>query len=76
MAAFDRHARRFDEMEVAMRNATAQKMNRPDLLMSAAELPINRGRDLPEAKELLRRYVSSSGKVEDASVFKGHCLLG
>ena len=41
-----------------------------------AEILINTGRDLPEATELLRRYVSSCGTVEDAPVFKAHYLLG
>jgi tetratricopeptide (TPR) repeat protein len=76
LAGFYRHAGRYDEMEVAMRHATALKMNRPDLLMSAAEILINTGRDLSEAAELLRRYVSSSGTVEEAPVFKAHYLLG
>lgn len=70
LAGFYRHAGRYDEMEDAMRHATAPKMDRPDLLMSAAEMLINTGRDLPEAAELLRRYVSSSGTVEDAPFSK------
>jgi hypothetical protein len=42
-------------MENAIRNATAPKMNRADVLMGAAELLINAKRDYPEATQLLRR---------------------
>jgi tetratricopeptide (TPR) repeat protein len=76
LAGFYRRAKRFDEMEDAIRRATETKMNRPDLLMSAAEMLIGTDRDLAEAAGLLRRYVSSSATVEDAPVFKAHYLLG
>jgi tetratricopeptide (TPR) repeat protein len=76
LARFYRHAGRLDEMEDAIQRATALEMNRPDLLVGAAELLIDTGRNLPQAIQLLRRYVSSSGTVEDAPVFKAHYLLG
>jgi cytochrome c-type biogenesis protein CcmH/NrfG len=76
LARFYRHAGRFDEMEDAMRHATAPEMNRPDLLMGAAEMLISTGRYFPEATQLLRRYLSSGATVEDAPVFKAHYLLG
>jgi cytochrome c-type biogenesis protein CcmH/NrfG len=76
LARFYRHAGRFDEMEDAVRHATAPEMNRPDLLMGAAEMLISTGRYLPEAAQLLRRYLSSAATVEDAPVFKAHYLLG
>jgi cytochrome c-type biogenesis protein CcmH/NrfG len=76
LARFYRHAGRFDEMEDALKHATAPEMNRPDLLMGAAEMLINAGRYLPEATQLLRRYLSSGATVEDAPVFKAHYLLG
>jgi Tfp pilus assembly protein PilF len=44
--------------------------------MGAAEMLINAKRDLPEATQLLRRYLSSNATVEDAPVFKAHYLLG
>jgi cytochrome c-type biogenesis protein CcmH/NrfG len=76
LARLYRRTGRLDEMEDAIRHATAPEMNRPDLLMGAAELLISTERNLPEASNLLRRYVSSGGTVEDAPVFKAHYLLG
>ena len=37
---------------------------------------IRSNRDLPQATELLRRYLSSSLTVEAAPAFKAHYLLG
>jgi cytochrome c-type biogenesis protein CcmH/NrfG len=76
LARFYRHTGRLDEMEDALKHATAPEMNRPDLLMGAAEMLINAGRYRPEATQLLRRYLSSGATVEDAPVFKAHYLLG
>jgi len=76
LAGFYRHTGRLDEMEDAIRNATAPKMNRADVLVGAAELLINAKRDFPEATQLLRRYMASGATVEDAPVFKAHYLLG
>jgi cytochrome c-type biogenesis protein CcmH/NrfG len=76
LAGFYQHRGRLDEMEDAMRHATAPAVNRPDLLMGAAQMLIKTGRDTPEAIQLLRRYVSSGATVEDAPVFKAHYLLG
>lgn len=76
LAGFYQHRGRLNEMEDAIRHATAPAMNRPDLLMGAAQMLIKTGRDTPEAIQLLRRYVSSSATVEDAPVFKAHYLLG
>jgi tetratricopeptide (TPR) repeat protein len=75
LARFSWHAGRLDEMEDAMRHATAPEMNRPDLLMDAAEILIKTGRD-SEAIQLLRRYLSSGATSEDAPAFKAHYLLG
>jgi tetratricopeptide (TPR) repeat protein len=76
LARFYRHTGRFDEMEDAIRHATAPELNRPDLLVGAAEMQINAGRSLQEAAQLLRRYLSSNATTEDAPVFKAHYLLG
>lgn len=76
LAGFYRHVGRWDEMADAIGQATAPKMNRPDLLVGAAEMLIKARRNLPEASQLLRRYLASSATVEDAPVFKAHYLLG
>jgi cytochrome c-type biogenesis protein CcmH/NrfG len=76
LARFYRHVGRWNDMQDAIRHATAPEMNRLDLLMGAAEMLINAKRDLPEATQLLRRYLLSNATVEDAPVFKAHYLLG
>ena len=76
LARFYRARSRFEEMEQAIAHATAPQMNRPDVLMSAAEMLIQSGRNLPLAQRLLERYLSSSVTAEDAPVFKAHYLLG
>lgn len=76
LARFYRARSRFDEMEQAIAHATAPHLNRPDLLMSAAEMLIQSGRNLTLAQQLLERYLSSSVTAEDAPVFKAHYLLG
>jgi tetratricopeptide (TPR) repeat protein len=76
LAHFYQRTGHLDKMEDAIRYATAPQMNRPDLLMPAAEMLINMQRDLPAAADLLRRYLASGNPVEDAPVFKAHYLLG
>lgn len=76
LARFYRHRGRWNEMEDAIHHATAPEMHRPDLLLDAAQMLIDSQRNLPGAADLLRRYISASGTVEDAPVFKAHYLLG
>jgi hypothetical protein len=51
-------------------------LDRPDALVDAAEILIHTQRNLPEAALLLRAYLNSSTKVEQAPAFKVHYLLG
>jgi hypothetical protein len=44
--------------------------------VDAAEILIHSQRNLPEAVLLLRAYLSSGAKVEQAPAFKVHYLLG
>ena len=44
--------------------------------MESAEMLIRAKRDLPQATQLLRRYLSSTPTVEAAPAFKAHYLLG
>jgi len=76
LARFYRARSRFDEMEHAIAQATAPRLNRPDLLVGAAEMLIQSERNPTEAQHLLERYLSSSVTAEDAPVFKAHYLLG
>jgi cytochrome c-type biogenesis protein CcmH/NrfG len=76
LAYFYSHVGRIDDMQDAIHHATAPAMNRPDLLMPAAELLMNRQPNSPEAAELLKRYLASGKTTEEAPVFKAHYLLG
>jgi cytochrome c-type biogenesis protein CcmH/NrfG len=75
LARFYRRVSRFDEMERAIERATAPQLNRPDLLVGAAEIRMQSG-NLAGAAHLLERYLSSPTPAEDAPVFKAHYLLG
>jgi|ERR1700691_2673365 tetratricopeptide (TPR) repeat protein len=76
LARFYRRVGRLDEMRDAIHHATAPATNRPDLLLDAAQMLVDTGGNLPEASQFLRRYMSSSGMVQDAPLFKAHYLLG
>jgi tetratricopeptide (TPR) repeat protein len=76
LARLYRRTGRMDEMEHAIERATAPSLNRPDVLTRAAEILIESKRNLPAAKDLLERYLSSPNPSEDAPVFKAHYLLG
>ncbi len=71
-----RHRERFDEMEQALGHVRGAPLDRPDALVDAAEILIRSQRNLPEAVQLLRAYLASSSKVEQAPAFKVHYLLG
>jgi cytochrome c-type biogenesis protein CcmH/NrfG len=74
LAFFYRHTKRMDAMEDAIRHATSAPMNQPEVLMECAEMLLRSKRDVPQATQLLRRYLSST--VEVAPAFKAHYLLG
>jgi len=75
LAFFYRRAQRLDDMEDAINHAASAQMNRPEVLVEAAETLIRSGRNFQEAADLLRRYLASS-TVEEAPAFKAHYLLG
>jgi tetratricopeptide (TPR) repeat protein len=76
LAFFYRHTARVDAMEDAIRHASSAPMNQPEVLMECAEMLLRSKHDLPEATQLLRRYLSSTPTVEAAPAFKAHYLLG
>jgi tetratricopeptide (TPR) repeat protein len=76
LAFFYRHTGRMVPMEDAIRHATASPMDRPEVLMESAEMLLRSKRDLPQASQLLRRYLSAGSTVEAAPAFKAHYLLG
>jgi tetratricopeptide (TPR) repeat protein len=76
LAFFYRHTGRLDAMEDAIHHASSAPMNRPEVLMECAAMLLRSHRDLPQATQLLRRYLSSNPTVEAAPAFKAHYLLG
>jgi len=76
LALFYRHASQYDQMEDAVNHAIAAPLDRPEVVMESAEILIRAGRNFPAASELLRRYLASNDKVEQAPAFKAHYLLG
>jgi tetratricopeptide (TPR) repeat protein len=76
LGLFYRHREHYDEMERALTHVRPAPLDRPDALVDAAEILIHSQRNLPEAVELLRTYLNSGKKVEQAPAFKVHYLLG
>jgi len=76
LAFFYRHTGRLDAMQDAIRQASAAPMNQPEVLMEGAAILLRSHRDLPQATQLLRRYLASNPTVEAAPAFKAHYLLG
>jgi tetratricopeptide (TPR) repeat protein len=76
LGLFYKHRKQFDEMEEALMHVRRAPLDRADALVDAAEILIHTHRNLPEAAELLRTYLASGKKVEQAPAFKAHYLLG
>ena len=64
------------EMDDAVHHVTSAPLDQADALVDAANLLLDTNRNLPEANQLLRRYLSSASTVEQAPAFKAHYLLG
>ncbi len=75
LALFYRNTKRFDEMQDALKHATAAPIDRADVLVDAASTLLRTNRDLPFAVQLVQRYLASH-TVEQAPPFKAHYLLG
>jgi tetratricopeptide (TPR) repeat protein len=76
LAQFYKHSGQMDEMDDAVRHVASAPLDQEDVLVDAAHLLLDTNRNLPEANQLLRRYVSSTSMVEQAPAFKAHFLLG
>jgi len=76
LAFFYRHTARIGPMEDAIKHASSAPMDQPEVLMESAEMLLRSKHDLPQATQLLRRYLSSNLTVEAAPAFKAHYLLG
>jgi tetratricopeptide (TPR) repeat protein len=75
LAGFYSHNHRFDDMDRALRTLESSSLDHPGALVDGAGILLRTRRDSPLAIRLLRRYMASS-TVEEAPVFKAHCMLG
>jgi tetratricopeptide (TPR) repeat protein len=76
LASFYRRNSRWDAMEDAINHAVSGKVDRPEVLVEAAETLLRAGRNLPKAAGLVRQYSNSGHLVEEAPAFKAHFVLG
>jgi tetratricopeptide (TPR) repeat protein len=76
LASFYRRTHRLNEMEQAINKAVDAERSHDDIFFEAAEMLVKTGRNFPVAAQLLRKYLGSNDKVEDAPTFQAHYLLG
>ena len=76
LGLFYKHRSDFTPMEQALLHVRTAQLDRPDSLVDAAEILIHTQHNLQEAAQLLRAYLNSKDKVEQAPVFKVYYLLG
>ena len=76
LGIFYKHRGQLDQMQEALQHVRSAPLDRPDALVDAADVLIQTQRNLPEAAQLLRSYLNSSSKVEQAPAFKVYYLLG
>ncbi|HUS20114.1 MAG TPA: tetratricopeptide repeat protein [Terriglobales bacterium] len=75
LASFYRSQNRLGEMESAISSAVG-KPRKPNALVDAASLLLRAGRSLPQAAQLISKYLAGKEKSEEAPAFHAHYLLG
>jgi tetratricopeptide (TPR) repeat protein len=76
LAGFYRRQKNYARMEDAIHHAVAAPHKSGNAFLDAASILLRTGRSLPEAAQLLSKYIHSGEPVEDAPVFRAHYLLG
>lgn len=76
LASFYRRQGHYGEMEAAISSAVGKPRKQPNVLVDAASLLLRAGRSLPQAAQLVTRYISGKEKSEEAPTFHAHYLLG
>ncbi len=76
LASFYRKRGRMDEMVQAIKSGIAADKAHTDAQVDGASTLIRTQRELPLAGQMLRDYIASSQKSEDAPVFAVHVWLG
>jgi cytochrome c-type biogenesis protein CcmH/NrfG len=75
LALYYRHNGNLDQMEQALNHAV-QAPGNSEILVEAAEILVRSGRNLPQASEIVKRYLNSGTPVERAPLFHAHYVLG
>lgn len=75
LASFYRRVGRLNDMESAISNAMTADKKRSNVFYDAAQILLRAGRNLPDAANLVRRYLMAT-PVEEAPAFQAHYLLG
>ena len=76
LASFYRRRGRLTEMEDAITKAVNAQKKSSNLFFDAGKLLVRAGRNLPQAAQLLAKYLAGKEKSEDAPAFEAHYLLG
>jgi len=76
LASFYRRQKRYGEMDDVINRAVGAGQRHDDILYEAATLLYKAGRNFPGAAQLVRLYLNSPNKTEDAPTFQAHYLLG
>ncbi len=76
LASFYRRRSRWDDMQKAIQTAVDSERGKPYTWFEGAEILQRTGRNLRQAADLLRKYLSSDKKDEEAPAFRAHYLLG
>jgi tetratricopeptide (TPR) repeat protein len=76
LASFFRRRSRLDDMQNTIAQALAQTNKSAEVYYNAASELLQSGRELPNAGQYVKTYLSSNAMVEDAPAFRAHYLLG
>lgn len=76
LASFYKRAGRTADMQHAIDKAVAAERKRGEVFYEAATILYESGLDLGAAAKLVRHYLDSENKVEEAPAFRAHYLLG
>jgi tetratricopeptide (TPR) repeat protein len=76
LASFYRRTNQLDKMEATVNRAVSIERKKNNVLFDAATLLYRTGRNFPGAANMLRKYLASDSKTEEAPAFQAHYLLG
>ncbi len=76
LASFYRRQKRFAQMDEAIRQALNAQRKPGAAALEAANIYLRSERGLPQAAQMLAKYISDGDFVEEAPLFRAHYLLG